>query len=193
MKGKWHYLYRAINKQGETLDFYFSQKRNKNAAYQFLKRCLRYYDVDTQPKTLNTDKHSSYAHAISRLKKEGWLRADVEQRQVKYLNNGIESDHAPIKKLVVSTGGFKIRKRAWSTIEGFESLRILNKGQFDFWLRDDERKTLVRERSAFMNRLFSYAHYWVDLHSLISCNSPQKRRRFQLQRGKIAQCLNVGR
>ncbi|MBF4401697.1 DDE-type integrase/transposase/recombinase, partial [Vibrio anguillarum] len=79
----------------------------------------------------------------------------VEHRQVKYLNNGIESDHSPIKKLVVSTGGFKIRKRAWSTIEGFESLRMLNKGQFDFWLRHDERKTLVRERSAFMNRLFN--------------------------------------
>jgi hypothetical protein len=31
---------------------------------------------------------------------------------------------------------------------------MLNKGQFDFWLRRDERKTLVRERSAFMNRLF---------------------------------------
>jgi len=89
------------------------------------------------------------------LKKEGRLRADVEQQQVKYLNNGIESDHAPIKKIVVATGGFKIRKRAWSTIQGFESLRMLNKGQFDFWLRHDERKTLVWERSAFMNRLFN--------------------------------------
>ncbi|CAH7125431.1 hypothetical protein VCHA29O37_730002 [Vibrio chagasii] len=69
MKGKWHYLYRAINKQGETLDFYFSYKRNKEATYQFLRRCLRYYDVDNQPKTLNTDKHSSYANAIARLKK----------------------------------------------------------------------------------------------------------------------------
>ena len=110
VKGKWHYLYRAINKQGETLDFYFSHKRNKEAAYQFLKRCLRYYDIDNQPKTLNTDKHSSYANAIARLKKEGQLREDVEQRQVKCLNNGIESDHAPIKKLVVATGGFKLRK-----------------------------------------------------------------------------------
>ena len=113
VKGKWHYLYRAINKQGETLDFYFSHKRNKEAAYQFLRRCLRYYDLDNQPKTLNTDKHSSYANAIARLKKEGRLRANVEQRQVKYLNNGIESDHAPIKKLVVASGSFKIRKRAW--------------------------------------------------------------------------------
>ncbi|EGU39217.1 putative transposase, partial [Vibrio ichthyoenteri ATCC 700023] len=63
--------------------------------------------------------------------------------------------HAPIKKLVVATGGFKIRKRACSTIQGFESLRMLNKGQFDFWLRHDERETIVRERSAVMNRLFN--------------------------------------
>ena len=89
------------------------------------------------------------------MKKEGRLRKDVEQRQVKYLNNGIESDHAPIKKLIVATGGFKIRGRAWSTIQGFESLRMLNKDQFDFWLRDDERQTLVRERAAFINRLFN--------------------------------------
>ena len=116
---------------------------------------MRHYSIDNQPKTLNTDKHSSYANAIARLKKEGRLREDVEQRQVKYLNNGIESDHVPIKKLIVATGGFKIRKRAWSTIQGFESLRMLNKGQFDFWLRNDERQTLVRERSAFMNRLFN--------------------------------------
>lgn len=89
-----------------------SHQRSKDAAYQFLKRCLRIYDRDIQPKTLNTDKHSSYANAIARLKKEGRLRADVEQRQVKYLNNGIESDYAPIKKLVAGTCGFKRRKRA---------------------------------------------------------------------------------
>ena len=63
---------------------------------------MRHYSIDNQPKTLNTDKHSSYANAIARLKKEGRLREDVEQRQVKYLNNGIESDHAPIKKLIVA-------------------------------------------------------------------------------------------
>ncbi len=155
VKGKWNYLYRAINKQGETLDFYFSHKRNKDAAYQFLRRCLRCYDLEQQPKTLNTDKHSLYANAIARLKEEGRLRADVKQRQVKTLNNGIESDHAPIKKLIVATGGFKLRKRAWSTIQGFESLRMLNKGQFDFWLRNDKHKMITWERSAFLNRLFN--------------------------------------
>lgn len=155
VKGKWYYRYRAINKRGETLDFYFSHKRNKESYYQLLRRVLRHYIIDNQPKTLNTDKHSSYVNAIVRLKKEGRLQEDVEQRQVKYLNNGIESDHGLIKKLIVATGRFKIRKRAWSTIQGFESLRMLNKGQFDFWLRNDERQTLVRERSAFINRLFN--------------------------------------
>ena len=83
------------------------------------------------------------------------LRADVNQRQIKTFNNGIESDHAPIKKLIVATGSFNVRKRAWSTIQGFESLRMLNKGQFDFWLRNDRRKAIVQERSAFINRLFN--------------------------------------
>ncbi len=140
---------------GETLDFYFSKKRNKYCAYQFLKRCLKPYALDKQPKTLNTDKYSSYANAIARLKKEGCLRKDVKQRQVKYLNNGIESDHSPIKKLIMATSGFKVQKRVWATIQGFESVRMLNKGQFDFWLRHDKPKTKVRDRSAFMNRLFN--------------------------------------
>ncbi len=155
VKGKRFYLYRAIDKQGNTLDFYFSKKRNNYSAYQFLKRCLKCYVLDKQPKILNTDKHASYAHAIALLKKRGLLRKDVKHRQVKFLNNGIESDHSPIKKLIMATGGLKVQKRAWATIQGVESVRMLNKGQFDVWLRRDERKTIVRERSAFMNRLFN--------------------------------------
>ncbi|CAF25394.1 Transposase (plasmid) [Yersinia pseudotuberculosis] len=71
VNGKWFYLYRAINKHGTTLDFYFSPKRNKNTAYPFIKRVLKTYSVERQPKILNTDKHSSYGYAITRLMKEG--------------------------------------------------------------------------------------------------------------------------
>ncbi|WP_145993927.1 DDE-type integrase/transposase/recombinase, partial [Vibrio sagamiensis] len=123
--------------------------------YQFLKRCLRRYKTSFHSNALNTDKHSSYGNAIDRLKREGRLRQDVEHRQVKYLNNGIESDHALIKKLIEATGGFKVRKRACSTIQSFEGIRMLNKGQFDFWLRRDEPKLRVQERSAFLNELFN--------------------------------------
>ncbi|MET4911780.1 IS6 family transposase, partial [Morganella morganii] len=44
---------------------------------------------------------------------------------------------------------------AWSTLQGFETLRKLNKGQFDEWLRRDEPEFRVRERSAFINHLFN--------------------------------------
>ncbi len=81
---------------------------------------------------------------------EGRLRQDEEHRHVRYLNDGIESDHAPIKKLIEGTGGFKVRKQARSTIQGFEGMRMLNKGQFDFWLRRDEPKLRGQERSHFL-------------------------------------------
>lgn len=88
----------------------------KWARNPFLKRVLKPYTAERQPKTLNTDKHAAYGYAIARLMKEGKLRYDVKQRQIKTLSNRIESDHAPIKKLIVATGGFKSAKRAWSTI-----------------------------------------------------------------------------
>ena len=106
VKVKWHYLHRAINNLGETLDFYFSPKRNNHAAYQFLKRCLRYYKKDRQPKILNMDKHTSYAYAIACLKKEGKLCKDIKQRRIKYLKNGIESDYARNEKAHQRRTGF---------------------------------------------------------------------------------------
>ncbi len=51
MNGKWFYLYRAIDKYGDTLDVYFSPKRNRYAAYDFLKRVLKPYRSERQPKT----------------------------------------------------------------------------------------------------------------------------------------------
>lgn len=91
------------------MDIYFSPKRNRHAAYEFLKRVLKPYSAERQPEILNTDKHASYGYTIARLIKEGKLHADG---QIKHLNNRIESDHAPIKKLIVATGGFKSAKRA---------------------------------------------------------------------------------
>ncbi|NQY51864.1 MAG: DDE-type integrase/transposase/recombinase [Piscirickettsiaceae bacterium] len=65
-------MYRAINERRETLGFY--PQRNNHAAYQFLKRCLRYYKKDRQPKILNTDKYISYTYVISYLKRKASCR-----------------------------------------------------------------------------------------------------------------------
>ncbi|GAL14386.1 mobile element protein [Vibrio astriarenae] len=85
---------------------------------------------------------------LTGLKKEGKLRKDVVHYQVKYLNNDIESDYVPIKKLFEAGNG--PQRRAWSTIQDYESLRMLNKGQFDFWLRREDPNTRLRKRSAFI-------------------------------------------
>ncbi|QBF84840.1 DDE domain-containing protein [Shewanella maritima] len=72
---------------------------------------------------ININRQFSYTYAVGCLKKEERQHADVKHRKMKYLNNGTDSDLAPIKKLVEVTGGFKRRKRTWSTLQGFESLR----------------------------------------------------------------------
>ncbi|KZX66064.1 transposase [Vibrio sp. HI00D65] len=73
---------------------------------------------------------------------------------MKYLNNGIESNHSSTKNLIEATGGFKMQKQAWSAIQDFVGIRMLNKGQFDCWLCRDEPKSRVQERSAFVNEFF---------------------------------------
>nr|UNJ79695.1 hypothetical protein [Morganella morganii] len=80
MNGKWFYLYRAIDKHGNgnTLDIYFSPRRNRHAAYEFLKRVLKPYSTERQPEILNTDKLAAYGYAIARLIKEGKLCNDVK-------------------------------------------------------------------------------------------------------------------
>ena len=57
----------------------------------------------------------------------------LEHRQVKYLNNIIESDHGKLKRLIKPTLGFKSMKTAYATIKGFEVMRMFKKGRFDFW------------------------------------------------------------
>ena len=76
VKGKWCYLYRAINKQGETIDFYLSQHRDTDSARHFLHKPLKKLGELEKPKTINTDKYSTYPGAIKDLKKEGLLAKD---------------------------------------------------------------------------------------------------------------------
>ena len=81
------------------------------------------------PHAINTDKAGCYGIAIKELKAEGKLPGDTEHRQVKYLNNIVESDHGKLKRLIKPTLGFKSMKTAYATIKGFEAMRSLKKGQ----------------------------------------------------------------
>jgi IS6 family transposase len=133
VKGKWKYLYRAITKSGDTLDFYLSSTRNAQAAKRFLGKVLRRMKDYEKPDKINTDLAPSYGHAIVELKKEGLLDDQVVHRKVKYLNNRIEADHGKLKRLMKPTLGFKSMKTALATIKGFEVMRMFKKGQLDIW------------------------------------------------------------
>ncbi len=100
VRGKWTYLYRAVDKRGDTIDFYLSPTRSAKAAKRFLGKALRGLKHWEKPATLNTDKAPSYGAAITELKREGKLDRETAHRQVKYLNNVIEADHGKLKILI---------------------------------------------------------------------------------------------
>jgi transposase, IS6 family len=119
VKGKWVYLYRAVDKAGNTIDFYLSRTRNAKAAKRFLGKALKSIPNYSQPSSINTDKNPTYGKAIKELKANGQCQVDLEHRQVKYLNNIIKSDHGKLKRLIKPTLGFKSMKTAYATIKGF--------------------------------------------------------------------------
>jgi transposase-like protein len=133
VKGKWAYLYRALDRDGNTVDFYLSSTRSINAAKRFLSKALRSIPEYAHPNTINTDKNPTYVKAISKLQAEGVCSLELEHRQVKYLNNIIESDHGKLKRLIKPTLGFKSMKTAYATVKGFEVMRMFKKGRFDLW------------------------------------------------------------
>ena len=131
IRGRWAYLYRAVDKLGNTIDFYLSSTRNTKAAKQFLGKALRGMKDWELPEVLNTDKAPTYAGAIAALKAEGKCPNKTRHRQVKYLNNVVEADHGKLNQLIRPVRGIKTLKAAYATIKGFEVMRALRKGQAD--------------------------------------------------------------
>jgi IS6 family transposase len=77
----------------------------------------------------NVDKNAAYPKAIADLKASGVVPEDVELRQVKYLNTSVEQDHRFIKRPVKPGLGFFSLETAWHTLQGYESMNIIRKGQ----------------------------------------------------------------
>ncbi len=123
VRGEWAYLYRAVDKHGDTIEFYLSPTRNTAAAKRFLGKAFRGLKDWEQPTVINTDKVPTYAAALAELKKEGKCPKDTLHRQAKYLNNVIEADHGKLKQLIKPVRGFKTLKTAYATIKGFEVMR----------------------------------------------------------------------
>lgn len=128
IKGKWKYLYRAVDSDGNTLDFMLSAKRNGKAAARFFRKVLKSQHTQT-PRVINVDKNAAYPVAIEAFKEEETLPGTTELRQVKYLNNMVEQDYRNIKRITRPMMGFKSFNSARETLRGIEATNMIRKEQ----------------------------------------------------------------
>jgi transposase-like protein len=149
VKGKWTYLYRAVDSNGDTLDFMLSKKRNKKAATKFFKKVLKSVHNKT-PRVITVDKNLAYPPAIDKLKEYGKLPEKTEVRKIKYLNNIVEQDHRAIKRITKPMMGFNSFVSASKTIQGIEAMNMIRKGQVS-----DNKSVLFEVK--FINQLFGIA------------------------------------
>lgn len=124
VKGKWKYLYRAVDKSGATIDFLLTAKRDRNAARRFLSKAIKSFGI---PEKINIDKSGANKAAIESHNRE--MGSDIEIRQCKYLNNIVEQDHRAVKRIIKPMMGFKSFLSAAKTIAGIELIHLLRKGQ----------------------------------------------------------------
>ncbi|MFK5979543.1 MAG: IS6 family transposase, partial [Rhizobiaceae bacterium] len=130
VKGKWMYLYRAIDKYGKTLDFMLSRRRVKAAARLFF-RCA--IETNGLPSRIVIDKSGANLAGLERINvglKFSRTKQRIEILRVKYLNNIIEQDHRFIKKITRPTLGFKAFDSAVATLAGIEVAHMIRKKQF---------------------------------------------------------------
>ena len=125
VKGVWHYLYRAVDKLGATIDFMLSKKRDNKAAKSFFRKAIGY---SGRPQKVTIDKSGSNNAALRSLNKRLKKKDKIESRQIKYLNNIAEQDHRLIKKITRPTLGFKSYSSANATLLGIELHHMLHKG-----------------------------------------------------------------
>jgi transposase, IS6 family len=128
VKGRWTYLYRAVDKTGQTIDFLLSAKRDASAAKRFFRKALAQPHT-VNPRTITVDKNACYPKAITGMKRDEQLWRCAKLRQVKYLNNIIEQDHRRIKRLTRPGLGFGSFQTARRTVAGFEAMAMIRKGQ----------------------------------------------------------------
>jgi IS6 family transposase len=122
------YPCRAVDKEGPTIEFMLSAKRDVSAAKRFFKMMMR-AEHRRLPFSISVDKNAAYPEASLASQEERIVPKDCKLRRVEYLNNVIEQDHRFIKKKVRASQCFKRFHTAERTLEGIEALDMMRKGQ----------------------------------------------------------------
>ena len=124
--GQWKYLYRALDRAGDTVYFLLTTKRDEAAAKSFLERAINLHGV---PEKITIDKSGAKAAAIENVKADACV--DILMRQNKYLNNIVEQDHRGVKRVTQPMFRFKSFWSARTLIAGIETMHMIKKGQMD--------------------------------------------------------------
>ncbi|MDE1493475.1 IS6 family transposase [Xenorhabdus bovienii] len=127
IKGKWRYLYRAVDSDGDTVDFLLTAHRDKEAALRFFKKAMRQHG---QPDGVTMDKSGANKAAVDELNQGKPKDNDIIIRQNKYLNNLIEQEHRNIKRRTRPMLGFKNFRGTQTLLAGIELVSMLRKGQY---------------------------------------------------------------
>ncbi|HHS8451691.1 TPA: IS6 family transposase [Legionella anisa] len=133
VKGQWVYLYRAVDKEGKTIDFMLSDKRAEPAARAFFEKAIGSSGI---PDKVTMDKSGANKAGIDTINLHlallfmlGGSFMQITIRQIKYLNNIGEQDHRFVKKITKPMTGFKAFHSADATLAGIELHHMLRKGQ----------------------------------------------------------------
>ena len=133
IKGVWHYLYRAVDKEGNTIDFMLSKKRDEATATAFFVKAIGSSGL---PEKVTIDKSGANNAALNAINIQltifyffGFTLMLIVIRQIKYLNNVVEQDHRGIKRITKPMMGFKAFHSAQATLSGIELYRMLKKRQ----------------------------------------------------------------
>ena len=124
VKGQWRSLYRAVDKQGQTIDFLLTEHRDEEAALRFLKKVIRRHGV---PEKITIDGSAANEAAIKRYNAEHGTAIVI--RKTKYLNNIVEQDHRAVKRVTRPMLGFKSFDAAQGTLTGIELMHMIKKKQ----------------------------------------------------------------
>jgi putative transposase len=124
VKGIWKYFYRAVGKQGKTVDFLLTAKRDMAAAKRFFNKAM---EANGDPYKVTMDKSGANKAAIDSIDGRA---VPILVRQVKYLNNIVEQDHRAIKRVTRPMRNFKSFRAAASVLAGIELMHMIREGQF---------------------------------------------------------------